>query len=106
MYDLYIASMAPANLDPDYALFPWFRSDVSFIKYSNPKADDLLRQGAEATDPAEQASIYEELQTFLWNDLGYGALYVVPQLWAQAKSLTGFELRHDGIFTFKDAAVG
>ena len=64
MYDFYIASMAPDNLDPDYALFPWFRSDTSFIKYSNPKVDDLLAQGAAATDPAEQEKIYTELQTY------------------------------------------
>jgi len=44
IYDFVIASMSPDNLDPDYALFPWFRSDTSFIKYSNPKVDDLLAQ--------------------------------------------------------------
>jgi peptide/nickel transport system substrate-binding protein len=106
IYDFYIASMAPDNLDPDYALFPWFRSDTSFIKYSNPKVDDLLAQGAAATDPADQEKIYSELQTFLWNDLPYAPLYVVPQIWAKAKALTGFELRPDGLFLFKDAAAG
>jgi peptide/nickel transport system substrate-binding protein len=106
IYDFVIASMSPDNLDPDYALFPWFRSDTSFIKYSNPKVDDLLAQGAAATDPADQEKIYAELQTFLWNDLPYAPLYVVPQIWAKAKDLTGFELRPDGLFLFKDAAIG
>jgi peptide/nickel transport system substrate-binding protein len=105
IYDFVIASMAPGNLDPDYALFPWFRSDTSFIKYSNPEVDELLARGAAAIDPAEQEEIYTELQTFLWEDLPYAPLYVVPQLWAKAKSLSGFELRRDGIFEFKDATV-
>ena len=105
IYDFYIASMAPDNLDPDYALFPWFQSDISFIKYSDPEVDDLLARGAAATDPAEQEQIYTELQTYLWEDLPYAPLYVVPQLWAKAKNLTGFELRRDGIFLFKDAAI-
>ena len=105
IYDFVIASMSPDNLDPDYALFPWFRSDTSFIKYSDPHVDDLLARGAAATDPADQEQIYQELQTYLWEDLGYAPLYVVPQLWAKAKNLTGFELRRDGIFLFKDAAV-
>jgi peptide/nickel transport system substrate-binding protein len=105
IYDFYIASMAPDNLDPDYALFPWFRSDISFIKYSNSEVDDLLTRGAAATDLAEQEEIYTELQTFLWEDLPYAPLYVVPQIWAKTKNLTGFELRADGIFLFKDAAI-
>jgi peptide/nickel transport system substrate-binding protein len=105
IYDFVIASMSPDNLDPDYALFPWFRSDTSFIKYSNPKVDDLLAQGAAATDPAEEEKIYTQLQTLLWDDLPYAPLYVVPQLWAKAKALTGFELRRDGIFLFKDATI-
>jgi ABC-type transport system substrate-binding protein len=105
IYDFYIASMAPDNLDPDYALFPWFRSDTSFIKYSDPHVDDLLARGAAATDPADQEQIYQELQTYLWEDLGYAPLYVVPQLWAKAKTLTGFDLRADGLFLFKDAVL-
>ena len=105
IYDFYIASMAPDNLDPDYALFPWFRSDTSFIKYSDPHVDDLLARGAAATDPADQEQIYTELQTYLWEDLPYAPLYVVPQLWAKAKNLTGFELRADGLFLFKDAVL-
>ncbi len=105
IYDLVIASMAPGNLDPDYALFPWFRSDSSFIKYSNPKADELIKAGARAVDPAEMDKVYTELQTFLWNDLGYAPLYVVPQLWARSKKLEGFKLRRDSAWLYSQASV-
>jgi peptide/nickel transport system substrate-binding protein len=105
IYDLVMASMSPDNLDPDYALFPWFRSDTSFIKYSNPKADDLIRRGEQAIQDGELNAIYSELQTFLWNDLGYAPLYVVPQLWARSKRLSGFNLRRDSIWTFEEASL-
>jgi peptide/nickel transport system substrate-binding protein len=106
IYDFVISSMSPDNLDPDYALFPWFRSDSSFIKYSNPKADELIKRGAAAVDDKELDQTYSELQTFLWNDLGYAPLYVVPQLWARAKRLSGFNLRRDSIWTFDRASLG
>jgi peptide/nickel transport system substrate-binding protein len=105
IYDFVIASMAPGNLDPDYALFPWFRSDVSNIGYKNPKVDALLQQGAQALDPATQQKVYGELQTMLWDTLPYAPLYIVPQLWARAKRLTGFQLRSDAMFLFRDASV-
>jgi peptide/nickel transport system substrate-binding protein len=105
IYDFVIASMSPDNLDPDYALSPWFRSDTSFIKYSNPTVDDLLKKGASATDSTQEAQIYQQLQKMLWEDLPYAPLYVVPQLWAKSKKLTGFSLRRDSIFVFKDAVL-
>jgi peptide/nickel transport system substrate-binding protein len=105
IYDFVMASMAPFNLDPDYALFPWFRSDVSNIGYRDAKTDTLLRQGAEALASTDQQKVYGQLQTTLWATLPYAPLYVVPQLWARAKRLTGFQLRRDGMFLFKDAKV-
>jgi ABC-type transport system substrate-binding protein len=106
IYDFVLASMAPDNLDPDYALFPWFRSDTSFLKYSDPGVDDLLHRGAAASDDTTQASIYSQLQSYLWNQLPYAPLYVVPQLWAKAKNVSGFDLRPDSFWLFANAAVG
>jgi peptide/nickel transport system substrate-binding protein len=105
IYDLVIASMGPANLNPDYALSPWFRTESSFIKYSNPKADEVLTAAAKAVDPAAADKLYADAQTLLWNDLGYAPMYVVPQLWVKSKRLQGFNLRRDAFWLYDKASV-
>ena len=65
----------------------------------------MIKAGARAVDPAEMDKVYTELQTFLWNDLGYAPLYVVPQLWARSKKLEGFKLRRDSAWLYSQASV-
>jgi len=103
IYDFVVASMGA--ITPDYQLFPWFRSDTSFIKYSNPQVDEWLRQGATTFDLEEQKEIYQKLQEFLWDDLPNCPIYVVPQLWAKSKNLEGFQLLPQGDWYFRDAVV-
>ena len=105
IYDFYIASMAPDNLDPDYALFPWFRSDTSFIKYSDPHVDDLLARGAaRPTLPTRSRSTRSCRPTC-------GRIWATPRSTSslncgpRPRTSPASELAADGLFLFKDAVL-
>ena len=105
IYDFYIASMAPDNLDPDYALFPWFRSDTSFIKYSDPEVDDLLARGAAATDPADQEQIYTGAADLLVGGSALRAALRRATTVGEGQEPDRLRAPARWLFLFKDAAL-
>jgi peptide/nickel transport system substrate-binding protein len=58
--------------------------------YSNPEADELIRQGKLASDRTERAAIYRQLQELLRADLPWVPLYVSSQYEAMKSSVHGF----------------
>jgi peptide/nickel transport system substrate-binding protein len=52
------------SLDPDERLTAAFGTDggVNYAKFSDPQVDDLIAQGRAATDQAQRATIYQQVQ--------------------------------------------
>ena len=42
---------------------------VNSSRYSNPKLDDLLRQGMTQPDPTKRAAVYKDIQAILAEDM-------------------------------------
>ena len=59
-------------------------------QYSNPEADRLIAEGIAATDQAERAAIYTELQTILLQDLPWVNLFIASQYEAHKDYVKGY----------------
>jgi peptide/nickel transport system substrate-binding protein len=69
---LYALGWAVDYPDPDDFAQPFLASNGDYPKrngYSNPRADALVKQGAETTDPAKRAAIYKQLTRIAYNDV-------------------------------------
>jgi peptide/nickel transport system substrate-binding protein len=74
---LYALGWAVDYPDPDDFAQPFLSSNGDYPKrngYSNPQADALVKQGAEAVDPQKRAAIYRQLTKIAYNDVP--SLYV------------------------------
>lgn len=77
----------PDYLDPDNYLTPFLKSTANGwtgTGYANPTVDDLLTRAQVATDQAERAQYYEQVQEILAEDVPFiplvqGKLYIVTQ---------------------------
>jgi peptide/nickel transport system substrate-binding protein len=58
--------------------------------YSNPQVDDLINQGIAATDQAQRAEIYQEIQRILIQDLPYVNLFIAKQFEAMKDYVKGY----------------
>ncbi|HLW59805.1 MAG TPA: ABC transporter substrate-binding protein [bacterium] len=71
---LYALGWAVDYPDPDDFAAPFMDSRGTYPpenSYSNPEADKLVKEGAEATDPAKRKAIYEQLTKVSSNDVPY-----------------------------------
>ncbi|MFC4100254.1 ABC transporter substrate-binding protein [Paenibacillus xanthanilyticus] len=59
----------------------------NFILYSNPRVDELIRQGATEPDSAKRHVIYDELQQILHDELPTISVYSEKRLQAVAKNV-------------------
>ena len=69
---LYALGWAVDYPDPDDFAQPFLGSNGDYPKrnsYSSPQADALLKQAAEATDPAKRVAIYKQLTKIAYNDV-------------------------------------
>lgn len=62
------------------------------VKYSNPKVDDLLKQGITETDPSKRAAIYLELQKTMVDDAAFLVLLQDVFQVAMKKNVTGYQI--------------
>ncbi|WP_276355029.1 ABC transporter substrate-binding protein [Cohnella caldifontis] len=70
--------------------FSLFQSDNAnnFIFYRNPKADELIVQGASETDSAKRRQIYDALQQILHDDLPTLSVYSEKRIQAVSKNVS------------------
>jgi len=82
-----------AYVDPHTVLFANFKTGEAgnWVSYSNPRVDELLDQGVAATDQAERAEIYREVQRLLLEDLPWINLFVANQYEAMRNDVMGYE---------------
>ncbi len=81
-----------AYVDPNTLIYQNFKSGESgnFVNYSNPEVDELIEQGIAATDQAERARIYQEIQAILLQDLPWVNLFVANQFEAMKDYVQGY----------------
>jgi peptide/nickel transport system substrate-binding protein len=98
-YDLFEWGWYP-NPDPNYILNIFtcaqrppdantYRNSDSY--YCNPDYDDLNKQQAEVTDPADRVDIVHEMQAILYRDQPYIVLWNDQALEAYSSDWTGFQ---------------
>jgi peptide/nickel transport system substrate-binding protein len=90
-YDIAVTGES-AYVDPNTLILPNFKSGESgnFVNYSNPEVDALIEQGIATTDQEERATIYQEIQTILLEDLPWINLFVANQYEAMKTNVKGY----------------
>ena len=81
-----------AYVDPNdiYLRFFGTNQGSNGVRYSNPKADDLIAQGVATTDQAKRKQIYQQLQQLLLDDLPWVNLYIANQFEAMKTYVKGY----------------
>src|SRR5919202_618228 len=73
------------------------------VRYSNPKADDLIAQGVATTDQTKRKQIYQQLQQLLLEDAPWVNLYIANQFEAMKTYVKGYTHIPTGTnYTLKD----
>jgi peptide/nickel transport system substrate-binding protein len=72
-------STTAAIPDPSAALVIWPTSRTISVRHNDKHVDELLDKGKATYDEAERASIYKELQEYLWSKT-----YTIPIAYSQA----------------------
>ena len=73
------------------------------VRYSNPKADDLIAAGVSTTDQAKRKQIYQQLQQVLLDDVPWVNLYIAQQFEAMKTYVKGYTHIPTGSnYTLKD----
>ena len=90
-YDIAVTGES-AYVDPNTLILSNFKSGESgnFVNYANEEVDALIEDGIAATDQAERARIYQEIQGILLEDLPWINLFVANQYEAMKSSVKGY----------------
>ncbi|WP_261815370.1 ABC transporter substrate-binding protein [Vibrio gallicus] len=88
----------------DWAIRPLFGSEgtSNYSAYHNAKVDQWLVDGQKTLDPVEKATIYQNVQSTIWNDAAGLWTTVDTQLWAKSKNLEGITMLPDGSLSVTD----
>lgn len=81
-----------SNGDPNSALATLYKSPGAWVGINDPTVDELLEQGVTTTDTDARASIYAELQQYLWQNLIHIPLYNSDFTVAHASSVQGINV--------------
>jgi peptide/nickel transport system substrate-binding protein len=90
-FDLSVTGTS-AYIDPNDVIQGNFGTGESNngTQYSNPAVDQLITDGITATDQAERAAIYQEIQTILLQDLPWVNLFIANQYEAMKTYVKGY----------------
>ena len=91
-YDIGVTGTS-GYIDPHSLMLNNFNSKSAgnAAAYANPKVDDLINQGMLETDPAKRATIYQEIQQILLDDLPWVNLFVANQFEAMKLDVQGYQ---------------
>jgi peptide/nickel transport system substrate-binding protein len=107
-FQLYSLRWIGGNEDPD--IFETFSSDRFPPKganrgfYSNPRVDQLIRQGRSETDEAQRKVAYDELQQILATDLPYINLWYFDNVLVHTKRVHNLSPSPSGDYNFLKTA--
>jgi ABC-type transport system substrate-binding protein len=104
-YQLHSLRWVGGNLDPD--IFEHVFGSNSFAPrranrtfYSNPRVDELIREGDSTVDQQKRKAAYDEIQQIVAKDLPYINLWYLDNVLVHTKRVRGIELNASGNYDF------
>jgi peptide/nickel transport system substrate-binding protein len=104
-YQFHSLRWVGGNLDPD--IFEHIFGSNSFAPkranrtfYSNPRVDELIRDGRSTLDQQKRKVIYDEIQQVLAEDLPYINLWYLDNVLVHTKRVRGIEVNPAGNYDF------
>jgi peptide/nickel transport system substrate-binding protein len=104
-YQMHSLRWVGGNLDPD--IFEHIFDSASFAPkranrtfYSNPRLDELIREGRSTLDEQKRKAIYGEIQQILARDLPYINLWYLDNVLVHNNRVRGIELGPAGNYEF------
>ncbi|MGE3799042.1 MAG: ABC transporter substrate-binding protein [Thermomicrobiales bacterium] len=94
-----------SNGDPHGALATLYKSPGAWVGINDPQVDQLIDDGAAATDTDSRAAIYEELQAYLWSNLIHIPLYKSDFTVAHADAVQGITVLPNFDTIFRNATM-
>ena len=108
-YQIHSLRWIGGNQDPDIfenlfatASFAPKRANRTF--YSNPRVDELIREGRSTLDRQKRKVIYDEIQQILAEDLPYINLWYLDNVLVHTKRVQGIQLGPAGSYDFLRSA--
>jgi len=108
-YQIHSLRWIGGNQDPDIfenlfatASFAPKRANRTF--YSNPRVDELIREGRSTLDRLKRKVIYDEIQQILAEDLPYINLWYLDNVLVHTKRVQGIQLGPAGSYDFLRSA--
>jgi peptide/nickel transport system substrate-binding protein len=104
-YQMYSMRWIGGNQDPDIfeyvfdsASFPPKRANRTY--YSNPRVDELIREGRSTLDQGKRKVIYAEVQQILAEELPYINLWYLDNVLVHTNRVRGIEMNPAGNYDF------
>ena len=104
-YQFHSLRWVGGNLDPD--IFEHIFGSNSFAPkranrtfYSNPRVDELIREGRSTLDQQKRKVIYDQIQQILAEDLPYINLWYLDNVLVHTKRVRGIEMSPSGNYDF------
>jgi peptide/nickel transport system substrate-binding protein len=104
-YQIHSLRWVGGNLDPD--IFEHLFDTGSFAPkranrtfYSNPKVDELIREGRSTLDQQKRKAIYDQIQQILAEDLPYINLWYLDNVLVHTNRVHGIEIGPSGNYDF------
>lgn len=108
-YQMYSMRWIGGNQDPDIfeyvfdsASFPPKRANRTF--YSNPRVDELIRQGGRTLDEEKRKVVYAEIQQILAEDLPYINLWYLDNVLVHTNRIRGITVNSAANYDFLKTA--
>ena len=77
----------------------------NYQKYSNPKVDAVLKQGAVEVDQNKRKDLYDQAAKMIVDDVSYLYLYNPDVVQAWAPGLKGYQIRADRAINFENVTL-
>ena len=104
-YQIHSLRWIGGNQDPD--IFENLFDTASFAPkranrtyYSNPRVDELIREGRSTLDQQERKAIYDQIQQILADDLPYINLWYLDNVLVHTNRVRGIEMGPSGNYDF------
>jgi peptide/nickel transport system substrate-binding protein len=75
-------------------------AERNYVSYSNPKVDELFKEGMKEFDRAKRAKIYGQISNLIYQDQPYMFLYDYASFYGFSKKLRGYRFSPDGPFEY------
>jgi len=106
-FDISLGTYGGGQIDPDLSAKPQFVTggQQNVTGYSNPRVDQLYKEGANQLDEARRKQIYDEIQKTVVDDLPDYFVYSLVSWSVAAKKVQGIVARKSADLSYNDALL-